>query len=119
MYKVMKSFICRGCLNPVIRTGHTSVDIGASTNLEVVDKFCYLGDTLIVDGDADAAVEARIRIGWNKFWQLVPLLTNRDISLIRRGRLYISCVQGRVRTIVTIGLSLRPIVALSDDYRAR
>jgi len=25
----------------------------------------------------------------------------------------------RVRTIVTIGLSLRPIVALSDDYRSR
>ena len=30
-------------------------------------KFCYLGDMLSVDGDADAAVEARIRIGWNKF----------------------------------------------------
>jgi len=30
---------------------------------------------LSVDGDADAAVEARIRIGWNKFRQLVPLLT--------------------------------------------
>ena len=30
-----------------------------------------------VDGDADAAVEARIRIGWNKFRQLVPLLTNK------------------------------------------
>jgi len=40
MYKVMRSFICRGCSNPVISTGHTSVDIGASTNLEVVDKFC-------------------------------------------------------------------------------
>jgi len=38
-------------------------------------------------------VEARIRIGWNKFRQLVPLLTNRDISLIRRGRLYSSCVR--------------------------
>ena len=48
-----------------------------------MDKFCYLGDMLSVDGDA--AVEARIRIGWNKFRQLVPLLTNRDISLIRRG----------------------------------
>jgi len=48
---------------------------------------------LSVDGDADAAVEARVRIGWNKFRQLVPLLTNRDISLIRRGRLYSSCVQ--------------------------
>ena len=41
----MKSFICRGCSNPVISKGHTSVDIGASANLEVVDKFCYLGDT--------------------------------------------------------------------------
>jgi len=93
MYKVMRSFICRGCSNPVISTSHTSVDIGASANLEVVDKFCYLGDMLSVDGDADAAVETRIRIGWNKFRQLVPLLTSRDIPLIRRGRLYSSCVQ--------------------------
>ena len=44
-----------------------SVDIGASANLELVDKFCYLGDMLSVEGDADAAVEARIRVGWNKF----------------------------------------------------
>jgi len=78
MYKVMRSFICRGCLNPVISTGHTSMDIGASANLEFVDKFCYVGDMLSVDGDADAAVEARIRIGWNKFRQLVPLLANRE-----------------------------------------
>jgi len=62
MYKVMKSFICIGCSNPVISTDRTSVDIGASANLEVVDKFCYLGDMLSVDGDADAAVEARIRM---------------------------------------------------------
>ena len=85
---MIKSFICRGCSNPVNSTGHTSVDIGASANLEVVDKFCYLGDML-----SDAAVEARIRIGWNKFRRLVPLLSNRDISLITRGRLYSTCVQ--------------------------
>ena len=35
----------------------------ASAKLELVDKFCYLGDMLSVDGDADASVEARIRIG--------------------------------------------------------
>ena len=63
------------------------------SKLELVDKFCYLGDMLSVDGDADAAVEARIRIGWNKFRQLVPLLTNKDLSLIMRGRLYSSCVR--------------------------
>ena len=49
----MKSFICRGCSNPVISTDHTSVDMAATANLEVVVKFCYLGDMLTVDGDAD------------------------------------------------------------------
>jgi len=92
MFKVAKSFICRGYLNPVTSAGRTSVDIGASAKLELVDKFCYLGDMLSVDGDADAIVEARIGIGWNKFKQLVPLFTHKDISLIMRGRLYSSCV---------------------------
>jgi len=79
-------------MNPVTGTGCTSVDTDVNANLELVDKFCYLGDMLRVDGDADAAVETRIRIGWNKFRQLVPLLTNKDMSLIVTGRLYSSCV---------------------------
>ena len=62
MYKLMKSFICRGCVNPVTGRGCTSVDTGVHANLELVDKFCYLGDMLSVEGDADAAVETRIRI---------------------------------------------------------
>ena len=92
MLSVHHSFICRGCLNPVTSAGRTSVDIVASAKLELVDKFCYPGDMFSVDGDADAAVEARIRIGWNKFRQLVPLLTTKDMSLIMRGKLYSSCV---------------------------
>ena len=62
MYKVMNLFVCRGCMNPVAGTGCTSMDIGVNANLELVDKFCYLGDMFSVDGDADAAVETRIRI---------------------------------------------------------
>ena len=34
-----------------------------------------------------------MRICWNKFRQLVPLLTNKDVFLIMRGRLYSSFVQ--------------------------
>jgi len=49
-------------MSPVTSTGCTSVVSGASANLELMDKFCYLGDILSVDGDADAAVEARIHI---------------------------------------------------------
>jgi len=62
-------------VNPVTGTGHTSVDIGVNANLQLVDKFCYLGDILSVEGDADAAVENRIQTGWNKFRQMVPLLS--------------------------------------------
>jgi len=82
MYELMNTFVCRGCVNPVTGTGCTS---GANTNLELVDKFCYLGDILSVDSHDDAAVENRIRIGWNKFRQFVPMLTNEDISLIVLG----------------------------------
>jgi len=77
MYKVMKTFICRGYVIPVTSTSRTSVDIGVNANMELVDKFCYLGNMLSVDRDADAAVENRIQIGLNKFRQLVLLLTHQ------------------------------------------
>jgi len=48
MYKVMKTFVCRGCVNPVTGTGCTCVDISVNANLELVDKFCYSGDMLSV-----------------------------------------------------------------------
>jgi len=60
MYKVVKTFVCRGCVNPVTGMGCTSVDIGVNANLELVDKFCYLHDMLNVDRYADAAVATRI-----------------------------------------------------------
>jgi len=86
MYKVMKTFVFRGCINPVTGTGRTRVDNGVNANLELMDKFCSFGDMLRVDEDAG------IQIGWNKFRQMVPLLANKGISLIVRGRLYSSCV---------------------------
>jgi len=52
-----------------------------------------LGDKLGVEGDADAAVEAGVRVGWSGFRQLVPLFANKDISLSVRGGLCSSCVQ--------------------------
>jgi len=41
MFKVTKSFICRGCLNTVTNTSHTSVNIGVSANLELADIFLF------------------------------------------------------------------------------
>ena len=47
-------------MNPVTSAGRSSMDVVASAKLELVDKFCYVGDMLSVDVDADAAVEAKI-----------------------------------------------------------
>jgi len=51
-------------------------------SISVTILFCNLGDTFNVDGDADAAVGARIQIGWNKFRQLVPLLTAKQVVMV-------------------------------------
>jgi len=41
------------------------MDIGDGASLELVDMFCYMGDMLSVDGDADAAGKARVCKGIN------------------------------------------------------
>jgi len=46
----------------IIITYRTSVHIGNSAILKLVDIFCYLHDVLNVDGDADAAVRNGINL---------------------------------------------------------
>jgi len=38
-------------MNPVSSTGCRRADIGVSANLDLVDKFYYLGDVVSVDGE--------------------------------------------------------------------
>ena len=61
--------------------------------LEVVDTFCYLGDTIGARGDAEDSITARIRSGWNKFRELVQLLVTKGLSLASNGSLYQACVR--------------------------
>jgi len=53
-------------VNPLTSTGCTSVDNCVSVNLELVDKFCYLGGVLSVDGDADARPRGRPKKTWRE-----------------------------------------------------
>jgi len=41
------------------------MDIRDGASLELVDKFCYVGEILSVHGDAHAAVEDKVHKGWN------------------------------------------------------
>ena len=70
-----------GCPGQNPQSCKTFVCVCVCANCELVYKFCYLGDLLNVEWNADAAVEARIRIGWNKFRQLLLLLASKDMSL--------------------------------------
>jgi len=38
------------------------MDNGNSASLELVDMFCYRGNMLSVDGDADVTVDTRVKI---------------------------------------------------------
>jgi len=53
MYKVMRTFVCTGCIKSS-NWYRMHKSIGVKANLESVDKFCYLGDLLSIDGDADS-----------------------------------------------------------------
>ena len=52
--------------------------------IEVVQKFCYLGDIIEAQGEAGAGVIARVRSGWSTFRELLPLLTSRTLPLLKR-----------------------------------
>ena len=69
------------------------MDIGDGSSVEIVDEFCYPGDMLSVDGDADAAVTGRIHSGWFKFRTTATFFTAKDVSLLLRGKVYDACVQ--------------------------
>ena len=56
--------------------------------LDVVDSFCYLGDTIGAGGGSDLSVITRIRYAWGKFPELLPILTLRAFSYITRGQIY-------------------------------
>ena len=61
--------------------------------LEAVPEFCYLGDMLSAGCGCELAAVTRCKCAWGKFRQLLPLLTNRNLPLLTRGRVYSSCVR--------------------------
>ena len=61
--------------------------------IDVVSKFCYLGDMLERNGDAQSAVTARIRAGWRKFKELSGVFCRRLLSFKLKGLLYKTCVR--------------------------
>ena len=73
-------------------TATLEVEVG-NEKLEVVPEFCYLRDILSAGGGCELAAITRCKCAWGKFRQLLPLLTNRQMPLLTRGKVYSSCVR--------------------------
>ena len=88
-------FKCRRCLGkarPIDARSAVKFKVN-DHELDIVNEFCYLGDTVSAGGGCERAIVTRVRCAWSKFRELQPLLTSRSISLKRRGHLFSSCVR--------------------------
>ena len=86
---------CRRCLGkarPIDARSAVKFKVN-DHELDIVNEFCYLGDTVSAGGGCERAIVTRVRCAWSKFRELQPLLTSRSIFLKRRGHLFSSCVR--------------------------
>ena len=61
--------------------------------VETVNGFCYLGDRLNASGGYEAAVTARVKIGWVRFRKCGEFLLGNRFSLRMKGKVYRCCVR--------------------------
>ena len=86
-------FKCKRCCGEITSVPTVEKVNLANCELEVVDKFCYLGDMIDASGGAESTTICRLKCGWKKFRDLLPLLTMKTVPLKVRGELYKTCVR--------------------------
>ncbi len=89
------NFMCRNCTAGGVKVVDEVKQfvLGNNDKMEVVEKFCYLGDVIGKGGGAEESSIARVRCAWGKFMDLKMLLTARGASLRVKGKIYRACVQ--------------------------
>ena len=60
--------------------------------IEKVDKYKYLGQTLKMENNTEEEILARIKAGWRSFGIHKNILTDKDIPMTLRSRVYDQCV---------------------------
>ena len=88
-------FRCAQCLGTARpNDGRTVKEVKVDEeNLETVPKFCYLGEMLSVGGGCQIAAITHCKCAWGKFRQLLLLLTNRNLPLLTRVQVYLTCLR--------------------------
>ena len=80
MNRAGDNYRCVACVrSPVAMPWEVAVEGGM---LNVVDSFCYLGDTMSCVGGVEAAVRARIASVQRKWMEFVSLLVSENVPLV-------------------------------------
>ena len=91
----VSAYVCRACTGEHVEQAVQRPEslVLEGDTLDMVDKFCYLGDTLGAGGGARDCSVTRVGCAWKKFRELLPVLTSRRFSLRIRGQAYRACVR--------------------------
>ena len=77
-----QNFKCKLCYSEMSQPEPSVEEVFLGNEpLEVVKSFCYLGDMTDESGGCFDATTVRIRCAWKNFRDLLPVLTNKGISL--------------------------------------
>ena len=87
-------FVCSKCKG--IMEGTVDSFEKLCDEVETVNGFCYLGDRLNASGGCEAAVTARVRIGWVRFRKCGKLLLGNRFPLKMKGKVYRCCVRSAI-----------------------
>ena len=83
---------CQGTARPLDGIPQKEVQVGPD-KLEVVASFCYLEDMLSAAGGCELSTTTCVKTAWNKFKDLLPVLSSRHLSFKTHGHVYSSCVR--------------------------
>ena len=86
---------CQGTAWPLGGRPQREVQVGPD-KLEVVASFCYPGDMLSAAGGCELSTITCVKTTWNKFKELLPVLSSRHLSFKTHGRMYSSYLRSAV-----------------------
>ena len=87
-------FVCSKC-NGIMEGTMDSIE-KLCDEMETVNGFFYLGDRLNASGGCEAAVTARVRIGWVRFRECGELLLGNRFPLKMKGKVCRCCVKSAI-----------------------
>ena len=89
----VENFVCKSCTTPAVPDDVRQSIVIDGDEFDMVKEFCYLGDVCGESGGCGDAATSRIRSAWKAFHELLPILTNRGISLPHRGNIFNTCIR--------------------------